>query len=88
MDLDTAILSFSQWEQPWEFGDTVASRLSPTDKMRFNAILEFANKQENWKHHDLEECCIKAGTNLKSAFVDVKDESIVAIVRAVSYQWR
>ena len=88
MDLNSAILSFSQWGHPWKFEEVVVSMLSSSERKRFMAVLELANKEENWAKRDIEQGCDSAHKSLKAAFMELQDEALVAVVRAVSYQWR
>ncbi len=88
MDLNSAILAFSEWEYPWKFKKAVESSLSIDQKSKFDLILETANSQDIWLQNDLIIGCKIAQKLLKESFSELHEESVAAIVRAVSYQWR
>lgn len=88
MDLNKAIMSFSDWEHPWEFENFVSSLLSENDKGTFNSISQVANNQDNWLQVDLVLGCKITQKSLREKFSGLEADSIASIVRAVSYQWR
>lgn len=88
MELNKAIMSFSDWEHPWEFENFVSALLSENDKGRFNSISRAANDKDNWLQAGLVLGCKIAHKSLREKFSELEEESIASIVRAASYQWR
>lgn len=64
-----------------------AEYLTNCDKEEFKKIREVASDFNNWNFSDLAIGCKVTQQRLKHTF-NLSDESIAAIVRVVSYDWR
>jgi len=64
-----------------------AEYITDSDKEEFKRIRETASDFNNWNFADLAIGCKVTQQRLKHAF-NLSDESIAAIVRLASYDWR
>ncbi len=64
-----------------------AEYLAESDKAEFKKIREVASDFNNWNFPDLAIGCRVTQQRLKHTF-NLSDESIAAIVKLVSYDWR
>jgi hypothetical protein len=88
-DLQTTILSFDNWAQPWKFYEFVINdkELIFTDVELFKEVWNRASDFKFWNFNDLTLGC-KASHKFIMDNYDLADEAVVAIVRAISYQWK
>lgn len=88
-ELDKAILNnrnISSFSQLCEVIQD-AEYLAESDKAEFKKIREVASDFNNWNFSDLAIGCTVTQQRLKHTF-NLSDESIAAIVKFVSYDWR
>lgn len=88
VDLNKAIVEFSEWSRPWRFEPSVSSRLTPELKRHFAEIIRVSSKPSRWVDSDIMSSCKEIEELLQEEFPELQEEAISAVVRAVSYQWR
>ena len=88
-DLQSTILSFDNWTQPWTFYEFISSdkELMLTDLELFKEIWTNANDFELWNFSDLTLGCKASHKFIKDNF-SLTNETVAKIVRAISYQWK
>jgi hypothetical protein len=88
MSINEAILSFTNWDRPWEFEDAVRSLLNENDMILFDAAWAAALDERNWRDSDLVRCGEIAHARVRDTFPMLHEEAIDGIVRGASYQWK
>lgn len=87
--LQNKILSYDNWAQPWKFYEFILAdnEMSLTDSELFKEIWKKASDFNLWKNGDL-----TIGTEASHRFIKdnyhLSDETVIPIVRAISYQWK
>ena len=88
-DLQTAILSFDNWEEPWTFYEFISSNreITSTDLELFQGIWTKASDFHLWNFKQP-----ALGYKTSYQFIQdtfhLTDETTNKIVRAISYQWK
>ncbi|WP_150105022.1 hypothetical protein [Pseudogulbenkiania ferrooxidans] len=89
-ETNLAVEAFSEWSMPWLFMENILSNPS-LSVAAIDVLLDVWNKaleEKYWKDADLSACSQIAKADLAANFPQLKIETIEAIVRAASYQWR
>ncbi len=87
--LETEILTFNNWSQPWTFVNYISESetLSDSDKLYFQQVWKTALDNSTWIDADLSSCSELTIDRLKTLF-PLNEEAIKALVRAASYDWK
>ena len=88
--LNDVISDYSAWDRPWEFQKHIQEHINllTTDKNTFLQAWTEATDTTHWQDSDLVLGCKSAHLSIRRKFSCLSEESVGAIVRAVSYQWR
>jgi hypothetical protein len=88
-DLQTAILSFDNWTEPWTFYEFISSsrEITLTDLELFHEIWTKASDFNLWNFKDLALGCKTSYQFIQDNY-HLTEETANKIVRAISYQWK
>lgn len=86
-NLDKQILSFSDWEKPYDFFKSVAAKLDEEDLKTFEEICNKTSDTNYWREADIVLACKAAHTFIRNNY-KLDDSAIGPIVRAISFQWK
>lgn len=88
-NLETIILSFDNWTQPWTFFDQICGdkNLNNDELKLFKEIWIKASDFKFWNYSDLA-IGGKASHNFIKDVYKLPDAVISKIVNAIAYQWR
>ena len=86
--IEAAVIAFRDWDRPWTFHATVAAALEADARNEFEQFWQYALRQEHWSGRDLDACARATANALMEQFPHFRRDTLGAIARAASFQWR